>query len=481
MAEPTTYHWTPDEFRRHGHEVVEWVAQYLETVEGRPVQSTVEPGWVRAQLPASPPDAPEDFAAVLADLDRIVLPGVSHWQHPGWFAYFPTGASGPSVLADLVSAGLGVQGMLWSTSPACTELETHVLDWMAELLGLPDRFRSDGDGGGVIEESASGATLCALLAARWRTAGDGPFTHLRAYTSSQAHSSIEKAVRIAGLAPEQLRTLEVDEADGFALRPDVLAAAMAEDRAAGLTPFFVVANVGTTSSTAIDPVGALADACAAEGAWLHVDAAHAGSALVCPELRWIVDGLDRADSFCMNPHKWLFTNFDCDCFWVADRSALIGALSVLPEYLRNAASESGAVIDYRDWQVPLGRRFRSLKLWFVLRAYGAEGLRHHVRLHIELAQAFAAKVAAHPRLELAAPHPLNLVCFRHVDGDEAGEALMAAVNATGRALLTHTRLDDRYVIRVSIGAQATEGRHVDALWDLIDELATGELALDPGR
>lgn len=471
MAAPTSYHWTPDEFRRHGHEVVEWVARYLETVEDRPVQSAVEPGWVRAQLPAAPPEAPEDFSAVLADLDRVVLPGVSHWQHPGWYAYFPTGASGPSVLADLVSSGLGVQGMLWSTSPACTELETHVLDWMAELLGLPDGFRSDGDGGGVIEESASGATLCALLAARWRAAGDGPFTHLRAYTSSQAHSSIEKAVRIAGLAPEQLRTLEVDEADAFALRADVLAAAMAEDRAAGFTPFFVVANVGTTSSTAIDPVGALADVCAPEGAWLHVDAAHAGSALVCPELRWIVDGLEGADSFCMNPHKWLFTNFDCDCFWVADRSALIGALSVLPEYLRNAASESGAVIDYRDWQVPLGRRFRSLKLWFVLRSYGAEGLRHHVRDHVELAQRFAANIVAHPKLEIAAPHPLNLVCFRHADGDAASEALMAGVNATGRALLTHTRLADRYVIRASIGAQATEARHVDALWALIDGLA----------
>jgi aromatic-L-amino-acid decarboxylase len=472
MVEPvTSYHWTPDEFRRHGHEVVEWVARYLETVEQHPVQSPVAPGWVREQLPASPPEAPQPFADVLADLDRVVVPGLTHWQHPGWFAYFPTGASGPSVLADLVSSGLGVQGMLWSTSPACTELETHVLDWMAELLGLPDRFRSDGPGGGVIEESASGATLCALLAARWRAAGDGPFGHLRAYATDQAHSSIEKAVRIAGLAPEQLRLVEVD--DDFAARPAALARAMAEDRAAGLVPFFVVANVGTTSSTAIDPVEAMADICTREGAWLHVDAAHAGSALVLPELRWIVEGVDRADSFCMNPHKWLLTNFDCDCFWVADRRALIGALSVLPEYLRNAASESGAVIDYRDWQVPLGRRFRSLKLWFVLRAYGAEGLRHHVQCHIDLAQGFAARVAAHPRLELAAPHPLNLVCFRHAEGDDATEALLAAVNATGGVLLTHTRLNGRLVVRVSIGAQATEARHVDALWALVDEHAGG--------
>ena len=465
----TSYHWTPDEFRQHGHEVVEWVARYLETIERHPVQSQVEPGWVRDQLPDSPPEQAEHFAAVLADLDRVVIPGVTHWQHPGWHAYFPTGASGPSVLADLVSSGLGVQGMLWSTSPACTELEAHVLDWMAELLGLPPRFRSDGNGGGVIEESASGATLCALLAARWRAARDGPFDRLRVYTSTQAHSSVEKAVRIAGLGPEQLRVIGVDTS--FALRPDALAAAMAEDRAAEHTPCFVVANVGTTSSTALDPLPPIADLCAEHGAWLHVDAAHAGSALVCPELRWIVAGVERADSFCMNPHKWLFTNFDCDCFWVADREALVGALSVVPEYLRNPASESGAVTDYRDWQVPLGRRFRSLKLWFVLRAYGAAGLRHHVREHVELTQGLAARLHDHPRLEVVAPHPLNLVCFRHLDGDVATAGLLQALNATGRVLLTHTRLEDRYVIRVSIGAQTTEARHIDALWAMIEELA----------
>ena len=465
----TSYHWTPEEFRRHGHEVVEWVARYLETVEDLPVQSPVAPGWVRGQLAPSPPRAPEPFEDVLSDLDRVVLPGITHWQHPGWHAYFPTGASGPSVLADLVSSGLGVQGMLWSTSPACTELETHVLDWMVELLGLPGRFRSDGAGGGVIQESASGATLCALLAARWRTAGDGPFDHLRAYTSTQAHSSVEKAIRIAGLRPDQLRLVAVD--GSYALRPDALARAMADDRAAGHVPFLVVANIGTTSSTALDPLPGIADACTEHGAWLHVDAAHAGSALVCPELRWIADGVDRSDSFCMNPHKWLFTNFDCDCFWVADRRALIGALTVLPEYLRNPASESGAVIDYRDWQVPLGRRFRALKLWFVLRSYGVVGLQHHVREHVALTQELATRIGGHPRLVLAAPHPLNLVCFRHVEGDEASETLLGALNSTGRVHLTHTRLGDRFVLRASIGAQATTARHVDALWQLIEEHA----------
>ena len=462
-------HWTPDEFRRHGHEVVEWVARYLETLEERPVTSDVEPGWVRAQLPASPPEQAEDFGAVLADLDRVITPALTHWQHPGWFAYFPTGASGPSVLADLVASGLGVQGMLWSTSPAATELETHVLDWMAELLGLPDRFRSDGAGGGVIQDSASSATLCALIAARWRAAGDGPFDRLRVYASGQAHSSVEKAVRVAGLRPDQLRLIDVD--DAHAAHPEHLAALMAEDAAAGLVPAFVVANLGTTSSTAVDPIGAMAEVAAEHGAWLHVDGAHAGAHLVLPELRWIADGIERADSFCMNPHKRLLVNFDCDCFWVADRQPLVAALSVLPEYLRNAATESGAVIDYRDWQIPLGRRFRALKLWFVLRAYGVEGLRAHVREQTELAQQLAARIAEHPRLELAAPHPLDLVCFRHVDGDEASEALLARLNETGRVFLTHTRLDDRFVLRVSVGAQATEARHVDALWALIDELA----------
>ncbi|HLT15257.1 MAG TPA: pyridoxal-dependent decarboxylase [Acidimicrobiales bacterium] len=462
-------HWTPDDLRRYGHAAVEWAARYLETLEARPVTSEVEPGWVRDQLPPSPPEAPEAFEDLLADLDRVVTPALSHWQHPGWFAYFPTGASGPSVLADLISSTLGVQGMLWSTSPAVTELETHVLDWMAELLGLPERFRSTAAGGGVIQDSASSATLCALVAARWRAAGDGPFDRLRVYTSGQAHSSVEKAVRVAGLHPDQLRLVDVD--DAFAARPEHLAELMAADAAAGLVPTLVVANLGTTSSTALDPVGAMADVAAEHGAWLHVDGAHAGAHLLLPELRWIADGLDRADSFCMNPHKRLLTNFDCDCFWVADRQPLVAALSVLPEYLRNAATESGAVIDYRDWQIPLGRRFRALKLWFVIRSYGAEGLRRHVRHQTALAQDLAARIAAHPRLELSAPHPLDLVCFHHVDGDEASEALLTRLNATGRVFLTHTRLDGRFVLRVAVGTQATEARHVDALWALIDELA----------
>ena len=465
-----SYHMTPDELRRWGHEVVDWVADYWASLEDHPVVPPVAPGEVRSWLPAHPPEAPEDFAAVLADLDRVVVPGTTHWQHPGFHAYFPANTSGPAVLADLVSSGLGTQGMLWQTGPACTEVETLVLDWMVDLLGLPDRFRSAGAGGGVIQDSASSATLCALVAARDRAMRAGaPLDRLTVYASTQAHSALAKGARVAGLAPDRVRSVGVD--DAFALRPDLLAAAIADDRAAGRVPCLVMATVGTTSSLAVDPLPAVAEIAAGAGAWLHVDGAMAGTAAVCPEHRGLLDGLEGADSFVTNPHKWLFTTFDCSCFWVADRRALVDALSIVPEYLRNPASESGEVIDYRDWQVALGRRFRALKLWFVLRWYGAEGLRHHLREHVRLAAGLAARVEADPRLELAAPVWLNLVCLRHRDGDEATEALHRALNATGRVYLTHTRLDGRYVIRASIGAWTTEERHVDALWGLIDDLA----------
>jgi aromatic-L-amino-acid decarboxylase len=469
--EARSYHLTPDQLRAQGAQVLDWVARYQETVEQHPVLSQVAPGDVRAQLPAHPPEHPEPFDQVLADLDEIILPGITHWQSPSFFAYFPANASGPSILGDLVSSGLGVQGMLWSTSPACTELETHMLDWMVELLDLPDRFLSTGPGGGVIQDSASGATLCALLAARVRagTIGGSDLDPLRAYTSTQAHSSLQKAVRIAGLRGDQLRLIDTD--DRFAMRPDLLREAVEADLAAGLKPFFVMATAGTTSSLAFDPVAAVGEIAAQHGMWLHVDGAMAGSAAVVPDLRWVNEGLDRADSYAFNPHKWLFTNFDCDCFWVADRQPLLAALSILPEYLRNAATDAGAVIDYRDWHVPLGRRFRSLKLWFVLRHYGAEGLRHHVAHHVQMAQALAETIGADPRFELAAPVDLNLVCFRHVDGDEAGQALLEAINASGDAYLTHTKLDGRYVLRLCVGQTNTEQRHVDAVWELIDRLA----------
>ncbi|HVS17961.1 MAG TPA: pyridoxal-dependent decarboxylase [Planctomycetota bacterium] len=458
-------HMSPDEFRRAGRAVVDWVADYLERVESFPVRSRAAPGDVRAKLPAEPPQVGEPLAAVLRDLDEIVLPGITHWQSPNFFAYFPSNASPSAILGELVSAGLGVQGMSWQTSPACTELETHLCDWFVELLGLPGAFLSSSTGGGVIQDTASSATLCALLAARERAGGAG----LVAYASDQAHSSVEKAVRIAGLGREGLRVVPSDAR--FALRPDALAAAIAADRAAGRRPFFLCASVGTTSSTAIDPVAELVPIAREAGLWLHVDAALAGSAAICPELRWIQAGVEHADSYCFNPHKWLLTNFDCDLFWVRERAALLEALSILPEYLRTRAGESGAVIDYRDWQIPLGRRVRALKLWFVLRHYGVAGLRAHVRKHVALAAEFARWVEADPEFELAAPSPLNLVCFRARGDDARNEALLERLNASGDLYLTHTRLAGRTVLRMAIGGTWTERRHVEAAWRAIQAAA----------
>ena len=462
------------QFRRAAHAAVDWVADYLEGIERHPVFPSVKPGEIRARLPAHPPEAAEPFDAILADLDRRVLPGITHWQSPTFFGYFPANASGPAIIGDLISSGLGVQGMMWVTSPAATEVETHVLDWMVELLGLPERFTSTTQGGGVIQDTASSSTLVALLAARERKTGFasnriGVKGTLTAYTSNQAHVSVEKAAGIAGIGRENLRLIDVDR--DYAMRPGALERVIQADLAAGHTPFFVCATVGTTSSTAIDPVRAIGEICRRYGLWLHVDAAHAGSAAVCPEFRWIHDGLELADSYCFNPHKWLLTNFDCDCFYVSDRAVLIQTLSILPEYLRNQATESGAVFDYRDWGIPMGRRFRALKLWFVIRTYGAEGLRKHIRNGVALAQEFAGWVRADDRFELCAPAPLNLVCFRLKGDDGANERLRDALNASGKMYLIHTKLDGAVVLRLAIGGTYTERRHVEQAWELIQGTA----------
>ncbi len=465
---------TPDEFRQRGREIIDWIAGYMERVEDYPVLAQVKPGDIRAGLPEHPPASGEDFERVVADLDRIVMPGITHWQSPSFFAYFNANASGPAILGDLVSSGLGVQGMLWATSPACTELETHVMDWLVEMLELPPAFLSSGSGGGVIQDSASSATLTAIIAAREAaTAGASNRTGARgdlvAYTSNQAHSSIEKGIRIAGIGGDNLRSIEVDTA--FAMVPEALERAIEDDLAAGLRPFFVCATVGTTSSTAIDPVRRIGEICRQYGIWLHVDAALAGTAALLPEMRWIHDGLELADSYVFNPHKWMLTNFDCTAFYVADRMRLIGALSVLPEYLRNEASASGAVIDYRDWQIPLGRRFRALKLWFVIRHYGVEGLRAFVAEHLRLAELFASWVEADSDFELAAPAPINLVCFRHTGGDAINQRIMDGVNDSGRIFITHTRLDGKLTLRMAIGQTHTSERHVRQAWELIQEAA----------
>ena len=453
--------------------MIDWIADYLATVESRPVLSQATPGSIRSLLPVEPPAQGEPFDAWMADIERIVMPGITHWQSPNFFAYFPANASEPSILGELLSAGLGVQGMLWATSPACTEVETHVLDWLVGMLGLPEAFRSDGLGGGVIQDTASSSTLCALLAAReratgFRTNADGVCAaeaRLVAYTSVHMHSSLAKAMRIAGLGESALRLIEAD--DRHALRVDRLEEAVRADRAAGRRPFFVCATVGTTSSTAIDPVRAIGERCREHGLWLHVDAAMLGTAALCPEFRWIHDGVELADSYCFNPHKWMFTNFDCDVLWIRDRAALINTLTVLPEYLRNKATESGAVFDYRDWHIPLGRRFRALKLWFVIRHYGVEGLRELVRHHVRLAERFESLVRGDERFEVCAPRTMNLVCFRLRGDDAANEALLERVNASGRAYLSHTKLDGRYTLRMSIGQTRVEARHVDAAWELI--------------
>jgi aromatic-L-amino-acid decarboxylase len=466
---------SPEEFRKNGHALIDWIADYHARVESLPVLSRAKPGELRAALPPNPPEHGEPFAAMLADVDRLIMPGITHWQSPNFFAFFPSNTSAPSILGELLSAGFGVQGMIWATSPACTELETHVLDWVAQMLGLPEAFQSKSDlGGGVIQDSASSAVLCALVAARERATGGtvnqrGGTGKLVAYASAHTHSSLEKAIRLAGIGDQNLHIVDVDAR--WSMRADALEQKIRQDREAGLIPFFVCATVGTTSSNAIDPVRAIGQLCARENIWLHVDAAMAGTAALCPELRFIHDGLELADSFAFNPHKWMFTNFDCDCFYVRDKRALINALTILPEYLKNQATESGAVIDYRDWQVPLGRRFRSLKLWFVIRHYGVEGLRHHVREHVALAQSFADWVRADNRFELVVPPPLNLVCFRYRGTDALNQRLLDEINASGELYLTHTKLDDRFTLRFCVGQTMTQRHHVERAWQKITTTA----------
>lgn len=472
MPDEKSFHMSPEEFRRHGHAVIDWIADYYQRIESFPVLSRVQPGDIRKALPAQAPAHGESFDEILNDVEKLILPGITHWQSPNFFAYFPANGSGPGILGDLLSSGLGVQGMLWSTSPACTELETHILDWLVPMLGLPGKFLSTSSGGGVIQDTASSSTLCALLAGRERATRfvsnqRGCDGRLVAYASTHAHSSVEKAVKIAGIGLENLRLIEVD-AD-FAMRPEALRSRIRQDKRAGLLPGFVCGTVGTTSSNAIDPLPEIGALCREHGIWFHVDAAMSGTAALCPEFRHIHKGIEFADSYCFNPHKWMFTNFDCDCFWVGDRKALLDTLSILPEYLRNRASESGAVIDYRDWHIQLGRRFRSLKLWFVIRHYGIEGLQHHIRQHVAVAQQFAAWVKNDDRFELAAPAPLNLVCFRHRAGDAANQKLMDSLNQSGELFLTHTKLNGKMALRFCVGQTNTAERHVRKAWERIQK------------
>jgi aromatic-L-amino-acid decarboxylase len=462
------------EFRRHAHAFVDWMADYLDGVEEYPVRAQVKPGEIAARLPLSPPAEGEPMERIFADFQRDVLPGVTHWQHPSFFAYFPANASPPSVLAEMLTATLGAQCMLWQTSPAATEMETRVLDWLRQMIGLPEGFH------GVIQDSASGAILCALLTARERASGgraneDGAAAGLRVYCTDQTHSATEKGAKIAGYGRRHVRAVAVD--DRFAMRADALEAAIAEDRAAGLTPACVIASLGTTGVGAIDPLRAIGEVCRRHGVWLHVDAAWAGSALVLPEHRAMLDGIEHVDSFVFNPHKWMFTNFDCSAHYVRDPEALVRTLEILPAFLKTR--EHKQVIDYRDWSVPLGRRFRALKLWFVIRSYGVEGIRARIAAHIELARELEGWLAAAPDFELMAPRSLALLNFRYrpagVDEpaalDRLNERLLEALNDSGALYLTQNRVRGAYAIRFSIGQTATERRHVAAAWSRIQETA----------
>ncbi len=461
---------TPEELRRWGREAVDWVANYLETVEERPVLSQVQPGDIRRRLPGSAPDKGESMDAIFADLDDVIMPGITHWSHPAFFAYFSSSAAGAGVLAELIAAGLNVNGMLWKTSPSATELEETVLDWLRQMLGLSDRFE------GVVYDTASVSTFHALAAARnvipeWNVAEDGisgpNAPRLSVYTSEQAHSSVEKAGLALGIGRRGIRKIPVD--GEFRMDPGALQAAIERDRAEDWRPFCVCATIGTTSTTSIDPVEAIADICDRERLWLHVDAAYAGAAAVLPERSGLLAGCDRADSFVMNPHKWMFTPIDFSAFFSRRREAVKEAFSLVPEYLETA--EGDAVTNYMDFGIPLGRRFRALKLWMVIRYFGVDGLRSVIREHIRLARIFADWVEADSAFELAAPVPFSTVCFRLKGTNEVNAALLDRVNSTGKAYISHTTLDDRFILRFSVGNLRTTEEHVRRAWDLIREIA----------
>jgi aromatic-L-amino-acid decarboxylase len=471
----------PEAFRREAHRVADWIADYLSDPGRYPVLARVSPGAIRSALPSDPPASSEPFDAILGDFERIILPGITHWNHPGFFAYFAISGSGPGILAEFLSAALNVQAMLWRTSPAATELEEVALGWLRRLIGLPDSFE------GVIYDTASISTLHALAAAREvvvpqvRTAGlcgRADVGRLRVYGSDQAHSSVDKAVILLGLGHDALRRLPSDAE--FRMRPAALAAAVAEDRSAGWTPLAVVATVGTTSTTSVDPVAAIADVCARERIWLHVDAAYAGVAAMVPGYEWILRGAERADSLVVNPHKWLFTPFDLSAFYCRRMDAIRSAFALTPEYLKTL--EAAPVKNLMDTGVQLGRRFRALKLWMVLRHFGADGIRARLAEHMRLARLFAGWVDESTTFERMAPAPFSVVCFRaraSSSDERAAELLntrlLDAVNATGEIFLSHTRLNGQFVIRLAVGNLHTTEEHVRRAWSLLQEKAAEHL------
>jgi aromatic-L-amino-acid decarboxylase len=461
---------SPEEFRQHGHAIIDFIADYRAHIEQRRVMAATQPGEIKAKLPACPPLAPEKFDAILSDLDELVLPGLTHWQHPQFFGYFPSNQSLASVLGDYVSTGLGVLGLAWQSSPALTEVEEVVTDWLRQMVGLSDAWH------GVIQDTASTSTLVALICAREHTTGfsmaqgglQSQPQPLTVYTSQHSHSSVNKAALLAGFGRDHVRLVAHD--DACALRPDALERSIADDIAAGRRPCAIVATTGTTATTATDPVAAIASIAKGHHLWLHVDAAMAGSAMILPECRWMWEGIEHADSLVLNPHKWLGAAFDCSVYYVRDRQHLVRVMSTHPSYLQSSAD--ARVKNYRDWGIPLGRRFRALKLWFLIREQGVEGLQARLRRDIANAQWLADQIRSTPHWRVLAPVTLQTVCVRHEPDGVTGEALdrhtrewADRINRSGAAYVTPAVLDDRWMVRVSIGAELTERRHVAALWD----------------
>ncbi|KAG6787473.1 hypothetical protein POTOM_009113 [Populus tomentosa] len=532
-----------EQLRENAHKMVDFIADYYKSIENFPVLSQVEPGYLRELLPDSAPNQPETLQNVLDDVQAKILPGVTHWQSPSYFAYYPSNSSVAGFLGEMLSAGINMVGFSWITSPAATELEMIVLDWLGKLLKLPEDFLSTGQGGGVIQGTASEAVLVVLLAARdrvLRKLGKNALEKLVVYASDQTHSALQKACQIGGIHPENCKLLKTDSSTNYALSPDLLSKAISDDISTGLVPFFLCATVGTTSSTAVDPLLSLGKIAKNNGIWFHVDAAYAGSACICPEYRCYIDGVEESDSFNMNAHKWFLTNFDCSALWVKwqflpvenenwggillefevkvpfsneasialhmhDRNALIQSLSTNPEFLKNKASQANMVVDYKDWQIPLGRRFRSLKLWMVLRLYGLENLQCYIRNHINLAKYFEGLVAADSRFEgckyclscqlahltwdkpllglvVVTPRIFSLVCFRLLPpnnnedhGNNLNHDLLDAVNSTGKIFISHTVLSGKYILRFAVGAPLTEERHVTAAWKVLQDEASALL------
>nr|WP_026210685.1 aminotransferase class I/II-fold pyridoxal phosphate-dependent enzyme [Flexithrix dorotheae] len=463
------------EFRKHAHQFVDWMADYYENIESYPVKSQVKPGDIYNQIPENAPQDSESIPDIFKDFEDIIMPGMTHWQHPHFHAYFNGNASFPSILAEMLTSTLGAQCMIWDTSPAAAELEEKMMNWLREMIGLPNFFH------GVIQDTASTATLVAFLTAREQSTnyeinqkGFSGNENFRIYCSKEAHSSIDKGVKIAGFGLENLVHIPTDQ--NLALKPEALETAIKNDLEAGRKPTCVVAAIGTTGTTAIDPLEEIARICQKYKIWLHVDAAYFGSALVLPENRWMIKGIEMADSFVFNPHKWMFTNFDCSAYYVKDKEALLKTFEILPEYLKTKSR--GQVNDYRDWGIQLGRRFRALKLWFVIRNFGVQGIKEKIKLHIDLTQEFARRLEKHPDFEILVPVHLNLVCFRfkpqqitnEKEINDINEKLLQLANDTGNVFLTHTKIGGQYALRMLFGQTYVEKRHMENVWELLLKL-----------